>query len=227
MNRCLILSFYLCISSLVVFAQEGKVSLQFVSFPKLPNAEPLELLIGNEKTLSIEAPTNNLSPIYEVSRMDEWVLGASSTNGNGKFVFNTYGKSSSLDSSNQVILVVRKGSSNSDGFQLIPMDSQYTAFGGGDYFFMNATEVDIAVEIGNVKFALKPRGRKMVAPEPSKVSENKRYLYVYLHFRKGEEAIPFYSSTWRLSNSARTMVFFYHDMHTQQLRTHTIRNYIR
>ena len=159
--------------------------------------------------------------------MDEWVLGASSTNGNGKFVFNTYGKSSSLDSSNQVILVVRKGSSNSDGFQLIPMDSQYTAFGGGDYFFMNATEVDIAVEIGNVKFALKPRGRKMVAPEPSKVSENKRYLYVYLHFRKGEEAIPFYSSTWRLSNSARTMVFFYHDMHTQQLRTHTIRNYIR
>ena len=213
-------------SSAVVFAQE-KIALQFVSFPKLPNSEPVELLIGKEKTLSIVMPTNNLSPVYEVNLMDEWIIGKTTTGPDGKFAFETYGKVTPLDSQSQLILVVRKGATDADGLQLIPMDNEYAAFGGGDYFFMNAAQVDIAVEIGDIKFALKPRGRKMVSPEPSEVSENRRYLYVYLHFRKGEEAVPFYSSTWRLSESARTMVFFYHDTHTRQLRTHTIRNYIR
>ena len=225
MFRFFLIFIYLA-SSAVVFAQE-KIALQFVSFPKLPNSEPVELLIGKEKTLSIVMPTNNLSPVYEVNLMDEWIIGKTTTGPDGKFAFETYGKVTPLDSQSQLILVVRKGATDADGLQLIPMDNEYAAFGGGDYFFMNAAQVDIAVEIGDIKFALKPRGRKMVSPEPSEVSENRRYLYVYLHFRKGEEAVPFYSSTWRLSESARTMVFFYHDTHTRQLRTHTIRNYIR
>lgn len=217
---------FLYLTSSVVFAQE-KIELQFVSFPKMPNSEPVELLIGDEETLSIVIPTNNLSPVYELSRTEELIIGKSTKGPDGKFTFETYGKATPLDSQKQLILIIRKGATNADGLQLIPMDNDDSGFGGGDYFFMNAAQVDIAVEIGNLKLALKPRGRKMVAPEPSEVSENKKYLYVYLHFRKGEEAVPFYSSTWRLSDSARTMVFFYHDTHTRQLRTHTIRDYIR
>jgi len=215
-----------CLISLPCFAQEDQVSLQFVAFPKTANAEPVELLVGSGETLLVELPTNSLSPIYKVNRLSQWALGKSSTGDENEFVFETYGKAPSHASANQLILVLRKGPNDSDGFDLIPLDNQQSAFGGGKYFFMNAAKVDIAVEMGDKKFALKPLQHKLVEPEPSKVEGERKYLYVYLHFRKGEEAVPFYSSTWRYSEKARGMIFFYHDTHTKQLRTHTIRDYI-
>ena len=33
-------------------------------------------------------------------------------------------------------------------------------------------------------------------------------------------------STWRFSEKARTMVFFYHDPYNDRLRFHTIRDYV-
>jgi len=208
------------------FAQEDQLELQFVTFPKITNAEPIELLIGKEKTVQVELPTNSLSPVYKVNRLDQWVLGKSSTGADGEFVFDTYGKAASLASAKQLILVLRKGVKVSDGFELILMNSQHSRFGGGMYFFMNAARVDIAVKIGDEKFALKPRMRKLVKPKPSKVKGKRKYLYTYIHFRKGTKAIPFYESTWRFSEKARCMVFLYHDPHTKQLRTHTIRDYL-
>lgn len=221
---CVLLSF--CFITLSCFSQEEQVSVQFVAFPKIANAEPVELLIGSGETLSVELPTNSLSPIYKVDRLSQWALGKSTTGDEGEFVFKTYGNAPSLASNNQLILVIRKGPNDADGLELIPMDNQQSAFGGGKYFFMNAAKVDIAVEMGDQKFALKPLQRKLVEPKPSKVEGDRKYLYVYLHFRKGKEAVPFYSSTWRYSDKARSMVFFYHDTHTNQLRTHSIRDYI-
>ena len=217
----------LCVFSLTCFAQDEQVTVQFVSFPISAKAEPVELLIGDGKTMSIELPTNRLSPVYKVNRLNAWILGKSSTGAEGDFVFDTYGKAASLASSKQLILVIRQGAKDSDGFKLIPMSSQPSKFGGGKYFFMNAAKVDVAVKIGDQKFALKPRSHKLVQPNPSKVKGKRKYLYIYLHFRKGTEAIPFYESTWRFSKKARCMVFLYHDTHTNQLRTHTIRDYIQ
>ena len=208
------------------FSQEKEITLQFVSFPKSIKAEPVELLVGPGETIEVELPTNSLSPEYKVSPQQGWALGESGENEEGEFVFKTYGSAPSLSSSNQLILVIRKGLNDEDGFQLIPMDNRQSGFGGGEYFFMNAAQTDIAAELGDTKFALKPRSHKLVKPKPSKVDGKRKYLYVYLHYRKGEEAVPFYSSTWRLSDKARCMVFFYHDTHTKQLRTHTIRDYI-
>jgi hypothetical protein len=68
--------------------------------------------------------------------------------------------------------------------------------------------------------------QSLLAPDPSEVREERKYLYITLYFRKGEEARPFYSSTWRFSEKARSIVLFYHDPHTDRLRTHTIRDYI-
>ena len=217
----------LCLFSLTCFAQDDQVQLQFVSFPKLSKAEPVELLIGNGETMNIELPTNCLSPVYKVTRLKQWVLGKSSTGEEGEFIFETYGKAASFATAKQLILVIRKGINDSDGFELILMNNQHSKFGGGEYFFMNAAKVDIAVKIGDIKFSLKPRSHKLVQPNPSKVKGKRKYLYTYLHFRKGTEAIPFYESTWRFSKKARCMVFLYHDPHTNQLRTHTIRDYIQ
>jgi hypothetical protein len=211
--------------SLTSFAQEQQVSLQFVSFPISASAKPVELIIGKEKTMNVELPTNALSPVYKVNRLSEWVIGKSSVGTEGQFVFDTYGKAPALASVKQLILVVRKGTNDSDGFDLIPMDNLEANFGGGMYFFMNAAKVDIAVEIGDKKFALKPLTHNLVKPSPSKTEGERQYLYTTLQFRKGEEAVPYYSSTWRFSEKARSLVFLYHDSNTNQLRTHTIRDY--
>jgi len=209
------------------YAQEEQVSLQFVTFPKIANPEPVELLIGEGKTMKIILPTNVLSPVYKVKRLDKWALGKSSVGAEGEFVFNAYGKAASLASPKQLILVLRKGPKVSDGLELIVMDNRHSKFGGGMYFFMNAARVDIAVKIGDTKFAMKPLTRKLVQPKPSKVKGKRKYLYTYLHYRKEGKAVPYYESTWRYSEKARCMVFLYHDTHTKQLRTHTIRDYIQ
>ena len=207
--------------------QEDQIELQFVSFPKSANAAPVELLVGKDKTLPVELPTNSLSPVYKVNSLSEIVLGKSSIGPEEEFVFETYGKAAALNSKKQLVLVLRKGANDSDGFELIVMNNALAKFGGGMYFFINAAIVDIGVRIGDKKLALKPRMRKLVKPKPSKVKGERKYVYTYLHYRKGNKAIPFYESTWRYSDRARCMVFFYHDPHTKQLRTHTIRDYIQ
>ncbi len=212
--------------SLACPGQENGISLQFVAFPKIADAEPVELLLGDGKTMKVELPTNRLSPIYKVEPMAHWALGKASKDDKGEFAFNTYGKAPSIASTNQLILVIRSGPNESDGFELIPMDNGTVNFGGGKFFFMNAARVNVAVEIGDVKLKLEPRQHKMVQPNPSKSEGKREYLYVYLHFRKGTEAVPFYDSTWRYNENVRSMVFLYHDPHSGQLRTHTIRDYL-
>lgn len=212
--------------SLVCLGQENDISLQFIAFPKIANAEPVELVVADGKTIKVELPTNRLSPVYKVKPMTQWALGKSSVNDKDESVFNTYGKAPSIASTSQLILVVRDGANDSDGLKLIPMDNSAGNFGGGKFLFMNASKVDIAVEIGDVKLVMEPRQHKMVQPKPSKTEGERGYLYVYLHFRKGTEAVPFYDSTWRYNENVRSMVFLYHDPDTQQLRTHTIRDYL-
>lgn len=216
----------LCITSQLALANQGEIQLQFVAFPKLLNHDPVELLIGDGETIMVELPTNSASPVYTVSGISECRLGVSSKGEKDEFLFKTYGASGLLNSPKQLILILRKGDKNSDGLELIPVASHDEGFGGGDYLFMNMSMVDIAVEIGDKVAALKPRKHRILSPGPSKIDGERKYLYVYIHFRRGEEAVPFYSSTWKISERRRSMVFFYHDPHTQQLRSHTVRSYL-
>jgi|TARA_B110000908_G_scaffold83705_1_gene100150 hypothetical protein len=216
----------LCLVSPSCFAQEEQVTLQFVSFPKLSNSKPVELFIGEGKTIEVELPTNRLSPTYKVDRLAQWELGKSSIGADEKPVFETYGKATSIASNKQLILIIRKGANDSDGFKMIVMDKQQSKFGGGDYFFMNASTVSIGLKIGDKQLLLKPRSHELIKPAPSKVKGKRKYLYTYFYYRKKDKMVPFYNSTWRYSKKARCMVFFYHDTHTKQLRTHSIRNYI-
>lgn len=216
----------LCITPQLALARQGEIKIQFVAFPKLSNADPVELLVGDGETINVELPTNSLSPVYTVSGIKECRIGVSSKGERDQFLFKTHGASKLLNSPKQVILVLRKGNLNSDGLELIPVDSHDEGFGGGDFFFMNMSMVDIAVEIGDKVVAIKPRKHQIVTPGPSKIDGEREYVYVYMHFRKGQESMPFSSSTWRLCDRTRCMVFFYHDPHTQQLRTHTVRSYL-
>jgi len=207
-------------------AQEKQVSVQFVAFPLTANPKPVELLTGEGKTIEVEMPGNSLSPVYKVPAMGNWALGKTTEGPDGKPVFGSYGQTRATGSDKQLVLVIRKGGEDSDGLEMVAFDSGSKGFGGGKYLFLNGSKVDVAGDAGGTKFALKPKKHALIAPQPSEVREERKYLYVTLFFRKGEAATPFYSSTWRFSEKARTVVLFYHDPHNERLRTHTIRDYV-
>jgi hypothetical protein len=231
MYKYLLVSLALIISSLCVNGQEKTVSVRFVSFPVSSTSAPIELLVEEGKSIPVELPTTCLSTVYKVPALSQWNLGKMNIviddKGKEKKTFKSYGKAKSTGSSQQLILVIRKGSSYEDGFKLIPLKYNKENFGGGEYFIMNTTKIDIGLELGTTKVALKPRGYKLVKPKASKVVNGRKHLYVKSYYRSGAKMKPFYSSTWRLSDNARNLVFFYHEPVKKKIRTHTIRSYIR
>lgn len=227
--RSLLLPAAICFSLAVgtAPAQQADIEIQFVSFPKLADAKPVELLIGEGETMAVELPTNSISTVYKVKPLAKWVIGKTEVNGEGEESFGIYGQAPAIASPKQLILVIRKGKEDADGLELIPMDNRGSHFGGGKYFLMNATKVDIAGSVGTEKFALKPNAHTLVAPEPTKTKGESKYCYAQIYFRKDEEVQPFFTSTWRFNENARTMVFFYHEPTTNQLKLHTIRDYVK
>jgi hypothetical protein len=204
----------------------GEITVRFISFPKSSNSEPVELAIGKEETIPIELPTNSISPAYKAKSPTHWLLGKTVVDAKGKASFDVYGQAPVNSAPEQLVLVIRKGKHEADGLELIPMDYQTSNFGGGEYFLVNATKVDIAGMIGTERFLLKPDRRVLIAPEPTSTRNGREYAYAQVFFRKGEEVQPFLSSTWRFNDNARSIIFFYHDPKTMQLRVHTIRDFI-
>lgn len=202
------------------------VELHFVSFPKVADPEPLELLIGENETIEVQLPTNHISQAYSVPALSKWALGKSSGPEAKEFTFESYGATSSIDSKSQLVLVTRSGGEDSNDLQLATLDFSQDGFGGGEYLFMNATRVDIAGIIGEQKFALKPQKSALVSPEPTKTSGDRGYSYARFFFRNDDTAKGFFSATWRLNERARSMVFFYHDPGTKQIRLHIIRSFL-
>ncbi|MFK7851476.1 MAG: hypothetical protein AB8D78_10905 [Akkermansiaceae bacterium] len=210
--------------------QAGEVTIQFLSFPKTVDPQPLELLIGEGKTLEVEIPTNELSKPYKIPRMTDWIFGKSVTGEDGKPAFNVFGRAPALAAPNQLILLVRKGANDNNEVEIIPIDNQIANFGGGEFLFINAAKVDIAGQIGDQKFAVKPGKHAIVAPKadvPRKNGVNGKGLAnAALYFRKDNEAKPFFRSIWPLNEKARALIFFYHDPKNQGLRMHSIRDFI-
>ncbi|QTN32076.1 hypothetical protein HZ994_06940 [Akkermansiaceae bacterium] len=213
-----------------LIAQEPEVTLRFLSFPKNASPQPVELLLGEGETMEVKIPTNALSQPYKVKRLSAWAVGKMEPAGEADKPpsFTSYGSAPSLASPDQLILLIRNGKENSDGMRVIPMDNNTRSFGGGQFFFMNASKVDIAGDLGGTKFALKPGQRTIIAPKETKKRESTgaNQFFTEFFFRKEEEARPFFSSTWPANDKARSMVFFYHDPHNERLRMHTIRDYI-
>ncbi|PXA03571.1 hypothetical protein DDZ13_11360 [Coraliomargarita sinensis] len=224
-NRFLKLLCALCLC-ICAQAQTGKVDLHFLSFPKATDPEPLELLIGENETIEVQLPTNHISQAYSVPALPNWTLGKSSAPDARAFSFNSYGNTPSIRSPKQLVLVTRSGSKNSNDIQLTTLDFSTDAFGGGQYLFINATEVDIAGIIGEQKFALKPGKSTLVTPEATKTRGDLGYSYARFFFRNKDKAKGFFSATWRLNEKAQSMVFFYHDPGTEQIRLHIIRSFL-
>ena len=214
------------ISSSVATAQrEETVNLQFVSFPRVANAKPLQLLVGEGEVIDVEIPTNRLSQTYKVPKLNAWVLGELATEGEN-VQFKRHGQVQSSNSKNQIVMVIRNPKEGEDKVELFLLNNGGKGLAGGDCFIMNFSKVEIGGVVGKKKFVLKPRGRKTISPAPDRVVRGRRFAFANLYYRKENRLEPFFEKQWRLSKNANSMVFVYHDPHNDRLRLHAIRNFI-
>lgn len=202
---------------------EGKVSLRFLSFPKSMVPVKIELRFAEGKSVAIEAPSNEFSQPLNVAPAGVWSVGETVEGPDGKPAFKEYGRTEAPASPEQMLLLVRKGDENADGFDLVALDGRANNFGGGKFLFMNAAKVDVAGTVGEEKFVVKPGQHMILKP---KTEDGKRTAHAMFYFRKDDEARPFFSSRWPVNDRARSMVFFYHDPGTTHLRMHTIRDFL-
>ena len=205
--------------------QEQGVALKFVSFPKTSDEEPLELLLSDSRTVAIKAPSNEVSKTHMVRAQRSWVIGKRVTDEDGNPNFKIYGKTQALASPKQLLVLIRKGPNNSDGFDIIALDGQKAKFNNGKFLFMNTANVGIAAVIGEQKIALQPGKHQVIKPEPN-AGARKNLCHVSFAYRRNEDWKVFSSTMWPINKNARALVFFYQDNKTKRLRLHTIRDFM-
>lgn len=187
-------------------ASAQKTTLQFLAFPKQIRPEPVELVVGQQKTIEIQTPGNELSPFYEAPMLETIVVGKTIMNENNEPVFEVYGQAKSLGTSKQIILLMRKGRENRDGFVVIPVNGELGDFGGGSYLFINASGVNVGGVIGDAKFALKPGQRNMLKPKPD---FDGQICQVTLAYEREDKWKTFKDTRWSADKAYRSLVFFY------------------
>lgn len=216
---------FFLISVMGVHAQDAKVNLSFVSFPRAFTVEPVELLIGPEKTIEVQMPAHTISAPVRVPQMAQWRLGKSSEGEDGEFIFEEYGSVEGSSSKNQTLVVFRPRDPGKNNFKIIRLDGDADGFAGGSQFFYNATKVPIAGVVGDQRFALKPNEYRLMRAKASYERKGREYLSVEFFYKVKEREEKFESTTWRHNDKVRHMVFFYHDDRTTQITTHLLRSY--
>lgn len=206
--------------------EEQKISLQFIAFPAQANPEPVELLVGESKTITVDIPGNELSPEYKIIRPPSIVVGITTKNEKGEPVFQAFGKAPTIASTKQIILLIRKGENNSDGFEVIPIDGELTIFSGGSYLFVNVSQLTIGGVIGDKNFALKPGQRNLLKPAPTHEGGGCQVTLAYQKDETDTKGKRFYDTRWAVNEKYRTLVFFYQDPETKSLGVAPIVNFL-
>lgn len=206
-------------------AQDTRVDLSFVSFPRAYSVEPVELLVGPGKTIEVNLPSHTISAPVRVPRLEQWLLGKSAINDKGEFTFEVYGKVNSSASGNQTLVVFRSQEQDKPRYEIVRLDGDAGLAAGGSQFFHNATKANIGVMIGDQTFSLKPDQNKLTKAKASFQRDSREYLSVEFHYQIKDLQKKFESTTWRHNDKVRYMVFFYHDERTKQIGAHMIRSY--
>lgn len=223
-------TFLLSLLAGVCLAQQPseQVTLQFVTFPKWINREPIHMVTGEGETLEFIAPSNSFSKPYVVPKLSSWVFGRTGQNEKGEPEFETFGQGKALGSKSQLILLIRLGKEPKDGLKVIALDSQLNQFGGGQFFYYNASTFDIGGMMGDSKFLLKPGDYKIIKPKEQDIMVKNGMSFVQtVHlYRKEEIQNPFFNSTWHVNPKARSMIFFYQDNDAKRLKMHTLQDFM-
>lgn len=204
--------------------QEETYALQFMTFPMTMEPLKVELLVGEERTVELEVPSNEMSPIVRVPRMPSLVFGETVLNEEQKPMFKIYGKGMPAAAPKQLVLLLRKGPDMAGGFEVRAIASDIKAFNGGKILFVNAARIDIAGHAGKEKFALKPGAHEILKPG---LEPNGRLTHVEFFYNRDGKAVPFFSSMWPVAKQYRGLVFFYHDpKNANKIQLHSFRDFL-
>lgn len=194
-------------------AQET-MSLQFLAIPRQIRPEPVEVVIGQNETIQVHTPGNELSQPYQVPKMDSIVLGKSSADEDGAAKFDVYGRARLLDERKQIILLLRRGPTNEDGFSVIPISGEMKDFKGGSYFLLNASPTKIAGQIGDKRFEIEPGNKIMINPSATHEGGAAQTTFAY---KRDDEWKVFRDTRWSVNPAYRSMVFFFQNPSTSKL----------
>jgi hypothetical protein len=201
------------------------VTLRFITFPKTSTAQTLTLFAGKDGSKTIEVSSNAVSKPLVMPQLREWVIGEVINGADkNKPTFKAFGKTKSLGSKRQLIIVIRSGNSPSDGVHLIAINDRQKGFKLGETLILNASNKKIGGIVGGSKFALSSGSHKIIEP---KANKTERYFHAKFFYENEGKAKGFYSSNWPFSKNSRVMSFIYNDPNTKQLRFHTVRDFLK
>ena len=200
--------------STIASAQEQKVALRFLSFPQQDPAVPVELLLGENKTIKVDTPGHELSQRYIVPALSSIVVGKTTTDKEGKPFFQIYGQAKSIAAPEQIILLIRKGQQNSDGFVVLPIGADLKDFGGASFLFINASKLRIGGLVGDQKLDISPGQLKTLNP---KANFDGDICQVTLSYLKEDTVKTFFDTRWPANKKVRSLVIFYQDPETGRL----------
>lgn len=203
----------------LVPATAQELTLEFVCLPKSSEPVSLKLPIGDGKVLDLEIGSNEVTQPVKVPRLAEYRLGTFGADEEGNQVFRTHAKAAPLAATRQLFVLLRRGKSPADGFQVVPIASGSSGFGAKQFLVMNLTGQKIAADVGSVRFGLNPGQSKVISPKPE---AGKSYCYADLRYESKERWRPFFTSNWPLQEKRRGLIFVYQKPGSARPRLHTI-----
>lgn len=194
--------------------EEKQTTLQFLAFPPQNPPVPIELFIDKNNTMPIDIPGNELSREYEVKGLTSIIVGLTVENAKKEKVFQMLGQAPALGSSKQIVLLLRKGDQNSDGFSVIPIDGSLQKFKGGNFYFANTSKLAVGGKIGDITFALKPGQHRLLDPSATHADHG---CQVTLSYHWQDKWKTFYDTRWTADERIRCLVFLFQDPESQRL----------
>lgn len=207
---------FLVLMSLHAGAQTAeKISLRILAFPQIAEPKPVELVVDDkDQTIQVDTPGHELSKSYSIPALSTITVGRTTIDSEGKSVFQSYGSAKSILAKEQIILLIRKGEKNSDGFSVIPISADLTTFKGASFLFINASTYNIGVKIGDKNLELNSGKRSLIQP---KANFENGICQVSIAYQKNDKWKMFYDTRWPANEKIRTLVFFYQNPTTGRL----------
>ena len=205
-----------CLISSVLSAQE--ISITCLSFPK-QSPTSIELLVGPGKTVPITLQSHTLTEPLKVPRLQSWRFGKSGTNAAGEFTFKTYGALKPGTARNQLLVLVRKGSTPAAGLNILSLDDSKASFGPSQMLFVNLAREQIAGLVGGKQFRLSPGKHTIIKPQADR---GDNLCFASLKYKRATKWRTFFSTNWPTLQRARGLVFLYNDPRSQSVKMHSV-----
>jgi hypothetical protein len=205
------------LATILPLAGDETVSVEALCFPRPADGATLELLVGGEKVIGIPLQSHEFTLPVQLPRLAEWRFGESGTDAQGGFTFTPRGAVTPLPAKRQLLIFIRKGAKDEDGFEVIALNP--AKIEGRHYVLLNLTHGPVAGVVGGEKVRLPPGRRAIVAPAADRGED---LCFAGLQYRRDDKWRPFFSSNWRLRPNARVLVIIHQAAGWGAPRLHTV-----